>query len=168
MAKKEQLLKRIGGRVWDGILYIWNRPVIISGILLVVAAFLFYAIITQTFVKYTNCNYLIVTKLNMDSVFCKGVTVTDPLFGKKLFDMPGLSSAIDKPLEFIRLVIAWSVVVFFAFLSLFLTILINNFVRVVKILTFNKEEWKRFLASARISLLIFIVFCSIFYFSVMR
>ena len=168
MAKKEQLLKRIGVRVWSGILYIWNRPIIISGILLVVAAFLFHAIITQTFVKYTNCNYLIVTKLNMDSVFCNGITVTDPLFGKKLFDMPGLSSAIDKPLEFIRLVIAWSIVVFFAFLSLFLTILINNFVRVVKILTFNKEEWKRFLASARISLLIFIVFCSIFYFSVMR
>ncbi len=167
MAKKEQLLKRIGVRVWSGILYIWNRPIIISGILLVVAAFLFHAIITQTFVKYTNCNYLIVTKLNMDSVFCNGITVTDPLFGKKLFDMPGLSSAIDKPLEFIRLVIAWSVIVFFAFLSLFLTIIINNFVRVVKILTFNKEEWKRFLASARISLFIFIVFCSIFYFSVM-
>ena len=168
MAKKEQLLKRIGVRVWSGILYIWNRPIIISGILLVVAAFLFHAIITQTFVKYTNCNYLIVTKLNMDSVFCNGITVTDPLFGKKLFDMPGLSSAIDKPLEFIRLVIAWSVIVFFAFLSLFLTIIINNFVRVVKILTFNKEEWKRFLTSARISLFIFIVFCSIFYFSVMR
>jgi len=168
MSKKEQLLKRFGRQVWTGVLYVWNRPIIVSGILLAVAAFLFYAIITQTFVKYTNCNYLIVTKLNMDSVFCKGITVTDPLFGKKLFDMPGLSSVIDKPLEFIRLVIAWSVVVFFAFLSLFLTILINNFTRVIKILTFNKEEWKRFMASARITLFIFVAFCSIFYFSVMR
>jgi len=79
-----------------------------------------------------------------------------------------LSGVMDPPLEFARTIIAWSVVIFFAFISIYLTIIINNFKSVIRLVSFNKEEWKRFMASARIWLLLFVTFCTIFYFTVIR
>ena len=169
MAKKTKLAKnirKIGGTIWAGVLYIWNRPVLVGGILLILAIFLFNLIIKQTFKPYTNCNYLLVSKLGMDSFFCDGHNVT--AFGSTIFRIPGLRGVMDPPLEFVRTIISWSVILFFAFLSLYLTIMINNFKSVIKILTFNKEEWKRFMSSARTWLLIFVSFCSIFYFTVVK
>ena len=113
-----------------------------------------------------NCNYLLVSKLGMDSFFCNGKNIT--AFGSTIFKIPGLRGVMDPPLEFVRAIISWSIVVFFAFLSLWLTIMVNNLKSVVKILTFNKEEWKRFMASARIWLLFFVVFGSLFYFTVIK
>jgi hypothetical protein len=161
-------LKPFGRKIWLGLCYVWDRPVIVVTILLVLSALLSRIIIKDSFKPYTNCRYLIVTKLSVSNAFCDGVTVRDPLFGKKLFEIPGLSSLMDKPLELLRKVAAWIIVTFFVFLSLFLTITINNFIRIIKILTFNKEEWKRFLASARTFLFILVAFCSIFYFTAIR
>jgi hypothetical protein len=169
MAKKTKLVKsiqKVGEKIWAGVLYVWKRPLLISGILLILAVLLFNVIIKQTFKPYMNCNYLIVDKLSMDSFFCKGYNVK--AFGSTVFKIPGLNGVMNPPLEFVRKVIAWSVVLFFAFLSMFLTIWVNNIKTIVKILTFNKEEWRRFMASARIWLLFFVVFCSIFYFTVIR
>jgi hypothetical protein len=169
MAKNIKLAKRIrklGEKIWTGILYIWNRPLFISGILLLVAVFLFNLIIKQTFKPYTNCNYLLVSKLGMDSFFCKGYNVT--VLGSTIFKIPGLGGVMNPPLEFVRTIISWSVVLFFAFLSLSLTIMVNNFKSLVKILTFNKEEWKRFMASARTWLFFFVIFGLGFYFTVIK
>ena len=166
MSKATRDLKRLGKGIWSGILSIWNRPVIILVILLVAAYFLFNQIIEQTFRQYTNCGYLIVTELGMDSFFCNGYTVR--AFGSNIFTIPGLKGVMDPPLEFVRSVIAWSVIVFFAFISISLTMIVNNIKAFVRLVSFNKEEWKRFLASARTWLLFFVVFCSIFYFTVIR
>ncbi len=169
MAKNTKLVKNIrklGKKIWAGLLYVWKRPLLVSGILLVLAVFLFNLILKQTFKPYTNCNYLIVSKLGMDSFFCNGYNVK--AFGSTVFKIPGLSSVMNPPLEFVRALISWTVVVFFAFLSLWLTIMVNNLKSVVKILTFNKEEWKRFMASARIWLLFFVGFSSVFYFTVIK
>ena len=166
MSKFNRSLKRLGKSPWSGVLYIWNRPVIVLVILAVAAYFLFNQIIDQTFKQYTNCGYLIVNKLGMDSFFCNGYNVS--AFGSTIFRIPGLSGVMDPPLEFVRTIIAWSVVLFFAFISVYITIIINNIKSVVRLVSFNKEEWKRFMASARIWLLFFVIFCSVFYFTVIR
>ena len=169
MAKNTKLvrnIRKLGKKIWAGLLFVWKRPLIVSGILLILAVFLFNLIIKQTFKPYMNCNYLLVSKLGMDSFFCNGKNIT--AFGSTIFKIPGLRGVMDPPLEFVRAIISWSIVVFFAFLSLWLTIMVNNLKSVVKILTFNKEEWKRFMASARIWLLFFVVFGSLFYFTVIK
>jgi hypothetical protein len=132
------------------------------GVLLILAVFLFNLIIKETFTRYTNCNYLIVNHLRMDPFFCNGYTVK--FIETTIFTIPGLKDVIDPPLELIRLVIAWSVVLFFAFISLFLTIIIKNLKTVGKLISFNKDEWIKFMASLRVWLFLFVVFCTVFYF----
>jgi len=132
------------------------------GVLLILAVFLFNLIIKETFTKYTNCNYLIVNHLRMDPFFCNGYTVK--FIETTIFTIPGLKDVIDPPLELIRLVIAWSVVLCFAFISLFLTIIIKNLKTVGKLISFNKDEWIKFMASVRVWLFLFVVFCTVFYF----
>jgi hypothetical protein len=71
-------------------------------------------------------------------------------------------------LEAVRSAAAWSAIISLAVVSLLLTSLVNNFKAVLRILTFNKEEWRRLLASARTWLLIFLALGSVFYFTVIR
>jgi hypothetical protein len=171
MAKSTKLTKqiqRLGGKIWAGVLYIWNRPVIVSGILLALTVLLFNIIIKQTFKPYTNCGYLLGNKLGMPSFFCDGYTVRDPVFNSEIFTIPGLRGAMDPPLEFARTIISWTVVLFFAFVSVYLTIMVNNFKSVIRLVTFNKEEWKRFMSSLRVWFLFFVTFCAIFYFTVIK
>ena len=161
-----KVVKRLFRKIQSGIIYIWHRPLIVSSILLVLAIFLFNLITDQAFKPYTNCNYLLGSELEMPSFFCQGHKVK--VAGATVFSIPGLKDVMDPPLEFVRTIISWSIILFFGFLSLYLTIIINNLKSVVKLLTFNKREWENFMASARIWLLIFVVFCSIFYASVAR
>jgi hypothetical protein len=63
---------------------------------------------------------------------------------------------------------AGGVILFFAFISLCLTIIIENWKSIVRLICFNKEEWKKLLAGTRIWLFLFVVFCSIFYFAVIK
>jgi hypothetical protein len=163
---KKSGFRKLAEKLWAGALYVWKHPVIISGILLILAVFLFNGIVKQTFKPYANCSYLLGSKLGMPAFFCDGYTVS--FLGTDIFTIPGLRGVMDPPLELARKIISWSVILFFGFLSLALTILINNIKFVVKILTFNKEEWRRFIASARTWMLFFVVFCSIFYFTVVR
>jgi hypothetical protein len=157
MSKATRLLKRSAGKLWNGILYVWDRPIIISAVLFVAAILLFNLIIDKTFIKYASCQGLIVDALkanawNAGTTFCNiiGNDMLNPWLG------------------WIRNIVAWIIVIFFAFLSLFLTILSNRFITIIRFLTLNKEEWKRFMASIRIWLLLFVAFGSIFYFTVIR
>jgi hypothetical protein len=150
----------------SGILYVWNRPIIIIGLLIIPAVFLFNLIIRESFTSYTNCNYLIVTQLEMDPFFCNGYEVK--VLNTTLFTIPGLKDVIDPPLELARSAIALGVIVLFAFISLCVTILIVNWKSVVRFVTFNKEEWKKFMASTRIWLIFFVGLCLVFYFAVIN
>lgn len=149
--KTYKVFKLLLLKLWAGILYLWNRPLIVVGILLVAAIFLFNLILQQAFKPYTNCAYLIGNKLHMPSFFCEGYDVR--AFGSSIFKIPGLGGVMDPPLEFVRKLIAWSIVVFFAFLSAYLAYIINNVKSVIKLLTLNKEQWKSFLANLRIWLM---------------
>lgn len=165
-AKPLNVFKSLFRKLWIGIRYVWDRPIIVSGILLVLAVLLFSVLLKQTFKTYFNCAYLIGDQLGMPSFFCAGHDVK--VFGSSVFTIPGLTGVMDPPLEIVRKVVSWIILLFFALLSIYLTILINNLKAVVKLLTLNKEEWKRFMASLRTWLLIFVTFCLTFYFSVIR
>jgi hypothetical protein len=158
--------QQTGGNFRPGILTAWIRPVIISCILIVLAVFLLNLIIKGSFAQYANCNYLVVTRLEMDPFFCDGYDVK--FFDATVFTIPGMKSVMDPPLELVRSAVVWSVILLLAFTSLFLTILIVNWKSILRLVTFHKEEWKRFMAGTRIWLFLFVVFCSIFYFAVGR
>jgi hypothetical protein len=140
--------------------------IFLSGVLLILAVFLFNLLIKETFTKYTNCSYLIVTRLGMDPFFCNGNIVK--FFGTTIFTIPGLKGVMDPQLELVRSIIAWIVVIFFALISFCLTIIIGNLKSVVRLISFNKEEWKKFIVSARIWLFLFVGFCFVFYFTVIK
>jgi hypothetical protein len=166
LSQANRLLQLLFRKIWAGIGYIWKHPIIISAILLILAILLFDLLLKQTFVNHLKCTYLLDTRLGMPDFFCAGYDVK--VLGSTIFKIPGLGEVIDPPLEFTRKVIIWSILIFFAFLSLYLTIIINNLKVVIKLLTFDKEEWKKFTASLRTWLLIFVSFCLLFYFAVMR
>lgn len=162
-------------KFWAVVLYVRNHPVILAPILLILAYLLFNGIRTQAFKPYMNCNYVLGEGINFNekigdrtwtSVFCDGFTLGIP----KVFtvDIPGLAGIFNPVLEFVRTVAVWAVLLFFGFISLLLTQIINNLKTIVKIVTLNREEWKRFGASIVTFLLIFVVLCTLFYFNVMH
>jgi hypothetical protein len=159
-------LKLVFQKIWAGIRFVWARPLIVIAVLVVLAVLLFNIVIRQTFKPYTNCAYLLENRLSMPSFFCDGYDVT--VFGATIFSIPGLGGVMNPPLEFVRKVVSWSVVLFFAFLSLYLTILINNFKTIVRLVTLRKEEWKKLVGSLRTWLLLFVSFSFLFYFFVIR
>lgn len=165
-SRADSLLQLLFRKIWAGIRYIWKHPIIISAALLILAILLFDLLLKQTFVNYLKCTYLLDTQMGMPDYFCAGYDVK--VLGSTIFKIPGLGEVIDPPLEFTRKVVIWSILIFFAFLSLYLTILINNLKAVIKLLTFDKEEWKKFMASLRTWLLIFVSFCLLFYLAVVR
>jgi hypothetical protein len=156
----------VGQKLWAGIRFVWARPLIVSAVLLVLAVLLFNIVIRQTFKPYTNCAYLLESRLSMPTFFCDGYDVK--VLGSTIFSIPGLGGVMNPPLEFVRRIISWSVVLFFAFVSLYLTIAINNFKTIVRLVTFRKEEWKRLMGSLRTWLLLFVSFSFLFYFFVIR
>ncbi len=153
--------KSVFAKLWQGIVFVWKHPIILSVILLGLAVFLAYMLVTKSFVKYWNCHYLLVMKNGLPNFFCDGFDI--PLLFTSIH-VPALSAIMDKPLEFARKVTVWTLVAVFAFVSLYLTIIVNNFKAVIRILVLNKEEWKRFMASLRTWLLFFVSFCLIFFY----
>jgi hypothetical protein len=158
--------QRAGGKNRQGILDVWILRVLISGALLLLAIFLLKLIIRDAFTQYANCSFLIVNQLGMDPFFCNGFDVK--VLGATIFTIPGMKNVMDPPLEIIRSAAAWSVILLFVFISLFLTILIVNWRTLVRLITFHKEEWKKFMAGTRIWLFLFVGICSIFYFAVVK
>ena len=162
-------------KLWAGILYVWERPVILAPILLILAYLFFNGIRTQAFKPYLNCNYLLGDWINFNteflgrtwtSIFCDGFYTGLPIPWVGKLTIPGIGMILNPVLEGIRKVAVWAVLLFFAFISLFLTHIINNFKTIVRLVTLNREEWKRFGATIDTFLLIFVVFCTLFYFYV--
>ena len=158
-------LKRLGNGIWSGILSIWKHPIIVI-VLLSTAYFLFTSILTQAFKPFATCEYLILNQLGVDPMFCNGHMIR--MVGVPIFTLPALRTVMDPSLEAARSAAAWGVVASLAVVSLLLTILVNNFKGVLRILAFNKEDWGRLLASARLWLLIFLALGMAFYFAAVR
>ena len=168
-------MNKTKNKLWAVVLYVWSHPIILAPILLILAYFLFDDIRTQAFRNIMNCDYTIGSWIGINSwgsvtwpgsgtwtnLFCNGITIAT-------LPIPGLASILNPLLEFVRTVTVWAILLFFAFFSLLLTLIINNLKTIVRILTFDREEWKRFGANIATFLLIFVVFCTLFYFNVMH
>jgi hypothetical protein len=166
MAEKEtgRKIHITGGNIRPGFPNV--RPVIISGLLLLLAILLTNLIITGAFTRYANCDYLIVTRLKMDPFFCNGYEVK--VFDATLFSIPGMKNVMDPPLEIARLAAAGIAILLFALISLFLTVIVVNYRTIVRLITFHMDEWKKFMAGARIWLLLFVGMCLVFYYAVVK
>lgn len=153
-------LRRIGGKIWSGILYVWKRPFLISIILLVLAVFLTNLLVTKTFKPYFNCTYL------LDGVnrLCDGITIDidiSPLYKNSFSILPALR-AIDAPLEVFRQVVIWGIILLFALVSLGLAFVVSKITSVVKFLL-TPEGRKIALTNLSIWLLFFVILCIVFY-----
>jgi cell division protein FtsB len=94
------------------------------------------------------------------SFFCEGRDFT-------VVKIPGLNSVMNGPLEFIRRGIIWVVLLLFIAISGYLTFIINNLKKVVKLLTFDKREWQGLLSVLRIFVTIFFILNALFFIYVM-
>ncbi len=159
-------IQKADGNSQPGILKVWILPTLIIGISIALAILLLPLIVKGAFTRYANCNYLVVTRLRMDPFFCNGYDVK--VLGTTIFTIPGMKNVMDPPLELVRSAAAWGVIFLIASVSLFLTILITNWKTLVGLITFRKEEWIKFMTGAGVWLLLFVGFCLVFYFTVVR
>jgi hypothetical protein len=159
-------IQKADGNSQPRILKVWILPILIIGISIALAIILLPLIIKGAFTQYANCNYLVVTRLGMDPFFCNGYEVK--VFDAPIFTIPGMKNVMDPPLELVRSAAAWGVIFLFASFSLFLTIIITNWKTVIGLITFRKEEWIKFMTGAGVWLLLFVGFCLVFYFNVVR
>jgi tryptophan-rich sensory protein len=74
---------------------------------------------------------------------------------------------MNGPLEFIRRGIIWIVLFLFIAISGYLTFIINNLKKVVKLLTLDKREWQGLLSALRIFVTIFVILNALFFAFVM-
>jgi hypothetical protein len=159
----------------------------LSVILILLAVTLVYLLATQAFKPYFNCQYLIDDALNTKSLntsLCNGAALNikqyevipqfqvipnvagfGPItFGPLSVPLLPAMKPIDGPLEAVRKFLSWSVILVFGVVSLvlaFIVIKIKSFVAVL----LSPEGRKTLLTNLSIWLLIFAIFCSLFYLS---
>ena len=157
--------RKISSKTWSGILFVWNRPFLVSAILLVLAVFLTYLLVTQTFQRYFNCAYLL-GSLGMNQL-CTGVSINIniPYVWSGSFPILPAFNAIDGPLEAFRKFIAWDIIIFFALVSLVLAFIVNKVTGFVKFVL-TPEGRKIVLTSLSTWLFIFVILSALFYLSV--
>lgn len=153
-------LKIIGRHIGRGVRFIWRQTLVYNIVMLALAILLFSILLSQAFKAYFNCDYLIHESLDMPSFFCEGKDFT-------IVDIPGLDSVMDGPLEFIRRGIIWIVLLLFIAISGYLTFILNNLKKVVKLLTLDKREWQGLLSVLRIFVTIFVILNAVFFLFVM-
>jgi len=131
-----------------GVHYVWNRPAILVPIMLIPAYFLFNWIRVEALENIFKCNYVL----------------RDFFLGGAICTLGG--GPINSVLGKARDITVWTILVFFSFLSILLTQIINKFKVIVRLVTLDREEWKRFGSTLVTFLLIFVVSCTLFYFKV--
>lgn len=169
MATNEKFVKdirKMSSKTWSGILYVWNRPFLVSAILLVLAVFLTYLLVTQTFQRYFNCAYLL-GSLGMNQL-CTGVSIkidVDWANFHQSFPILPAFNAIDGPLEAFRKFIVWDIIIFFALVSLVLAFIVSKVTGFVKF-ALTPEGRKIVLTNLSTWLFIFVILSTLFYLGV--
>jgi hypothetical protein len=153
-------VKKVGSSIWLGIRYVWRQTLVYNVIFIALGILLFSILLAQAFKAYFNCDFLIHESLGVPSFFCEGRNFT-------VVNIPGLNSLMNGPLEFIRKGIVWVVLLSFIALSGYLTFIINNMKKVVRLVKFDKREWQGLLSSLRVFITIFIVLTGLFFLAVM-
>jgi hypothetical protein len=158
-------MRKMGSKTWSGILYIWNRPLLISTILLALAVFLTYLLVTQTFTDYFNCAYLL-GSLGMNQL-CNGVSINIniPMVYSGSFAILPAFNTIDRPLEGLRKFIAWDIIIFFTLVSLILAFIVSKITSFAKF-ALTPAGRKIVLTNLSTWLFIFVILSTLFYLSV--
>ena len=154
MAKRSKLkdnARKVWGWIVVGVSFVWRQTIVYNIILGVGVALLFAWLLSHAFSEYFSCRYLIQDSLGMPSFMCNGYDFT-------VVKIPGLSSVMDRPLEWIRQGILWIVLFFGIVISGFATFIINNMIKVIRLLTFNKQEWNALLSTMRMFITILFLF----------
>jgi len=157
---KRSKLKRNAEKVWGwivkGVSFVWRQTIVYNIILGVGVALLFAWLLSHAFSEYFSCRYLIQNSLNMPSFMCNGYHFK--FAGVSVVNIPGLSSVIDEPLEWIRQGILWIVLFFGIVISGYATFIIYNMKKVTRLLAFNKQEWEALFSTMRIFITILFLF----------
>lgn len=159
MAKRSMLkgnAKKVWGRIAEGVSFVWRQTIVYNIILGVGVALLFAWLLSHAFSEYFSCRYLIQDSLNMPSFMCNGYHFK--FAGVSVVNIPGLSSVIDGPLEWIRQGILWIVLFFGIVISGYATFIINNIKKVTRLLAFDKQEWTALLSTMRMFFTILFLF----------
>lgn len=134
---------------------IWQQTIIYNVVLFILSGILIYLIVNFMFSNYFNCRFLITESLGIPDFMCEGKDL-------KIFNIPGLRSVMDPPLEWIRLSILWMILIFFVVISGVATYIINNLKWVIKLFTFDKKVWQELLLNLKIFITIFAFLCLVF------
>jgi hypothetical protein len=159
-SKVTQQLKKIGRSIWGGVRFVWKQSLVYNAIFIVLGILLFSILLSQAFKAYFNCNFLIHESLDVPSFFCEGKNFT-------VVKIPGLNSLMNGPLEFIRKGIIWVVLFLFVAISGYLTLIINNIKKVVRLIKFDRREWQSLLSTLRVFITIFVLLSGLFFVAVM-
>jgi hypothetical protein len=158
---------------------------ILAVILTLVAVILVYLLATQAFKPYFNCKHLIDDSLhtqNLNTSLCDGAAlyiaerevipainilggwgIERRTFGPLSIPLLPPMKPIDGPLETARTFVAWNIILVFALLSLGLAYIVVK-IKDFAALLLSPEGRKMILTNLSVWLLIFAIFCSLFYF----
>ncbi|MGB1251234.1 MAG: hypothetical protein ACPG8W_11505 [Candidatus Promineifilaceae bacterium] len=146
MAKRKKttggVLKKVWGTVVNGVSFVWNQTIIYNIILGVGVFLLAQWLLSYAFVEYSNCKYLIQDSLSMPDFMCDGVNLL-------AVTVPGLSLPMDGPLEWVRWGGVLAIIFFGIVISGYTTFILNNLKKVVRLVTFNSQEWRALLSTMR-------------------
>lgn len=181
------------GLLWKGAVFLWEHPLIITVVLLLLVGYFFPVLIKDTFGDIMKCDYLVTQKMNVPPAICDG-------FSLKVADIPGsiaiafnqpgweslirsglnmilgdqikgsidllppLEAAIDPSLEIVRQVMVWGAVALFALLSFFVTFVLSKLRSVVKLILLSRDEWRNLLFGLRTWAFIFLLMIGAFYY----
>ena len=147
---------------------------ILSIVLILLAAVLVYELVTQAFTRFFKCDYLMgpVFKFLCAGVSTPGFHILGPIdfLGLRIpsIDFPTFSILprvdvhINPPLENLRKIVVWSILLAFGVLSLVLSFIVIKIKGFVKLLM-TPEGRKTVLTDLSIWLLIFAILCGLFY-----
>ena len=167
MAKRKKFklpnwFTQAAGKVKAAVRFVWRQTIVYNILMILIAILLFSTLLSQAFRPYFNCNFLISQSLSMPSFMCDGVDLT-------LVEVPGLARVMNGPLEGIRQAVLWIVLVVFIALSGYLTFILSNLKKIVKLLTLDKREWQNLLSTLRIFITILVLLTGLlFYWTIVR
>jgi len=158
---------------------------ILSIVLIALAVFLVFLLITQAYTDVFTCGYLIDQKLGGNAIpFCEGIKfqirrydidLPDIIFTIQPFGigpfpadpitiLPGLNP-INGPLEDVRRFVVWNIVIAFAVVSLVLAFIASKIIGFVRLLL-TPEGRTLILTNFSLWLLFFAIFSCLFYIAV--
>lgn len=135
-----------------GLRFVWDRPVLFNLALAVLIIAVGRILLATAYADTFTCRYLLEEELGLG-----GTCDFEPTLGiASWFGEvdPTLARAIDPPLNGIRRAVIWLLFVGIVVVSAYLTFIVNNARKVVRLITFDRRQWGDLMAYLRLFLVI--------------